>query len=355
MIQMRLATQLSVAAILLLMFLMIPNMLTHPVRALPDVTNVTVSGFSFNPKNTTILEGDTVMWTNNDPVIHTLWFVNITDQTTFLLSPPIMPGESWSQNFTETATLQYYSFDRLWITGFLTVSSIIHDVAVTQVTATPTAVKAGETVSINVTVTNQGNITEMFDVSAYFDTDLIGTQTGISINASESKVVLFSWDTSDVAGGTYTISAEASQVPAEINLTNNKFTDGTVTINPLQIPVASFVFSPASLIVGDTVTFNASASYDPDGTIVSYFWYFGDGANSTETDPIATHAYTEPETYTITLEVTDNDGLTKTATKDITVSSPPPFPLEIIVVIAVVIVLILGVALYYYMKKRGSS
>ncbi|UCE16709.1 MAG: hypothetical protein JSV12_03665, partial [Candidatus Bathyarchaeota archaeon] len=219
MIRMRLATQLSVAAILLLLSLMIPNMLTHPVRALPDATNVTVSGFSFNPRNTAILEGDTVVWTNNDPVIHTLWFVNITDQSTFLLSPPIMPGESWSHNFTETATLQYYSFDRLWVTGFLTVTPIIHDIAVTQVTATPTAVKVGEAVSINVTVANQGNATETFDDTAYFDTDSIGTQTGISLNASESKVVLFSWDTSDVAGATYTISAEASQVPAEINVT----------------------------------------------------------------------------------------------------------------------------------------
>ncbi len=355
MIRIRLASQLSVATILLLLFLMIPNMLTHPVRAQPDATNVTISGFAFNPKTIAILNGDTVVWTNNDSVIHTLWFVYVTDQSTYLLSPPIMPGEEWSHNFTATTTFQYYSFDRLWITGFITVNPIIHDIAVTQVKATPTAVKAGETVFINVTITNQGNATEMFGVTTYYDTNTIGTQTGISLNAGESDVVPFSWDTSDVVGATYTISAEASQVPGEINVTNNKLIDDTVTVTPLQTPMASFELHPTSPLVGDTVTFNASASYDPDGTIVSYFWDFGDGTNATETDPIATHTYTEPETYTVTLTVTDNDGLTETTTKDITVSSPPPFPLEIIVVIAIVIVIILGVALYYYMKKRGGS
>lgn len=122
MIRMRLASQLSIAAILLLLFLMIPNMLTQPVSALPDTTNVTISSFAFNPPNLTIRKCDTIVWTNNDPVIHTLWFVRVKDQTTYLLSPPIMPGQSWSHTFNETTKFQYYSFDRLWITGFITVN-----------------------------------------------------------------------------------------------------------------------------------------------------------------------------------------------------------------------------------------
>lgn len=122
MIRMRLASQLSIAAILLLLFLMIPSMLTQPVRALPDAINVTIYDFAFNPQNLTVRKCDTILWTNNDTVIHTLWFVRVQDQTTYLLSPPITPGESWSHTFNETTTFQYYSFHYLWITGFITVN-----------------------------------------------------------------------------------------------------------------------------------------------------------------------------------------------------------------------------------------
>jgi outer membrane protein assembly factor BamB len=68
---------------------------------------------------------------------------------------------------------------------------------------------------------------------------------------------------------------------------------------------------------GVELTFDASGSYDPDGTIVAYHWDFGDGHDSYE--KIATHAYTSSGTYTVTLEVTDDEGQKGTATKDVTV------------------------------------
>ena len=70
-------------------------------------------------------------------------------------------------------------------------------------------------------------------------------------------------------------------------------------------------------IVGETVTFNASASYDPDdpydptpGGIVSYKWDFGDGNTTTVTGPTVTHVYTEPNPYLVILNVTDDDDET---------------------------------------------
>jgi len=72
--------------------------------------------------------------------------------------------------------------------------------------------------------------------------------------------------------------------------------------------------------IGETVTFNGSDSSDLDGSVVSYTWEFGDG--STSTDMIATHMYTLSGTYTATLTVTDNDGLTDTDSARITVQTP---------------------------------
>jgi len=56
--------------------------------------------------------------------------------------------------------------------------------------------------------------------------------------------------------------------------------------HPNQAPIASFTFSPSNPLLYDIVTFNASASYDPDGSIVSYAWDFGDGNVTTVTGPL---------------------------------------------------------------------
>jgi parallel beta-helix repeat protein len=71
--------------------------------------------------------------------------------------------------------------------------------------------------------------------------------------------------------------------------------------------------------------FNGSGSYDPDGSIVSYLWDFGDGNNATEATP--THIYAQNGTYTVTLTVTDNEGATDTSTTTADIESDliPPY------------------------------
>jgi len=75
-------------------------------------------------------------------------------------------------------------------------------------------------------------------------------------------------------------------------------------------PTAYFTYSPTYPVVNDTVTFNASTSYDPDGFITSYMWDFGDNNITTVADPIIAHVYSTYANYTVTLTITDNDGLT---------------------------------------------
>jgi PKD repeat protein len=87
-----------------------------------------------------------------------------------------------------------------------------------------------------------------------------------------------------------------------------------------QPPIANFTYSPDNPIVNQLITFNASTSYDSDGTIVKYEWDFGDGNTTNTTDPITTNSYASADNYTVTLTVTDNDGETNTTTKLITVS-----------------------------------
>jgi len=99
-----------------------------------------------------------------------------------------------------------------------------------------------------------------------------------------------------------------------------------ITVQPQanQPPVARFTFSPTNPLVNQWITFDATSSYDPDGSIVSYAWDFGDGA--TATGSRVTKRYSAAGTYTVTLTVTDNRGATNSASQTITVTSPnqPP-------------------------------
>jgi hypothetical protein len=100
---------------------------------------------------------------------------------------------------------------------------------------------------------------------------------------------------------------------------NYVITGTLATTNAPQPPVAvagaSVTSGPAPL----TVTFSSAGSNDPDGTIVSYSWNFGNGASSTAANPVFT--YNAAGTFTATLTVTDNSGLTNSASIAINVSA----------------------------------
>lgn len=82
-----------------------------------------------------------------------------------------------------------------------------------------------------------------------------------------------------------------------------------------QPPVADFTATPNNL----TAAFDASSSVD-DGSIVSYAWDFGD--STTGSGLTTSHGYAAAGTYSVTLLVTDNGGLTDTVVKPVTVTAP---------------------------------
>jgi PKD repeat protein len=91
-----------------------------------------------------------------------------------------------------------------------------------------------------------------------------------------------------------------------------------VTIDaPNQEPKAEFTVSTDGL----KLSVDGSGSSDPDGTIESYAWNFGDG--ETGTGAKEEHTYAASGTYDVKLTVTDNGGATKSLTKQVTVSPTP--------------------------------
>ncbi|HWF40994.1 MAG TPA: glycoside hydrolase family 88 protein [Acidothermaceae bacterium] len=88
----------------------------------------------------------------------------------------------------------------------------------------------------------------------------------------------------------------------------------TSTSSVNVLPVAAFTSSATNLVA----SFDASTSKDPDGTINSYAWTFGDSTTGTGVKP--THTYAAGGTYTVTLTVTDNSGGTNAVSHPITVA-----------------------------------
>jgi len=84
-------------------------------------------------------------------------------------------------------------------------------------------------------------------------------------------------------------------------------------------PVASFSSSPATVRGDAPLSVDAAASYDPDGSIVSYNWDFGDGSSGAGT--ASEHRYVRAGSYLVRLTVGDNWGAANTISRVVTVRS----------------------------------
>ena len=80
-------------------------------------------------------------------------------------------------------------------------------------------------------------------------------------------------------------------------------------------PVAAISANPTSGTAPLNVLFDGGGSSDPDGSIVSYAWNFGDGAG--DSGMTVSHTYVNPGTYSAVLTVTDDDGANDTASVQI--------------------------------------
>ncbi|MCD6478257.1 MAG: PKD domain-containing protein, partial [Candidatus Diapherotrites archaeon] len=162
----------------------------------------------------------------------------------------------------------------------------------------------------------QAPLTVTFDASSSFDPD--GT------------IVSYEWDFGDGSTASGVVSAHVFQergtylVKLRVKDQNNLCGEASVIIQvgldsyaPVAIIRADKYFGQAPL----TVTFDASSSFDPDGTIVSYEWDFGDG--NTASDITAIHTYPTEGIYMVKLTVVDNNGKSNNATQTIQIRSTP--------------------------------
>jgi len=121
-----------------------------------------------------------------------------------------------------------YTEDNTYEDG--TIDVLTHDVAVLNVWPSQTVAHRGyTTVYVYVEVKNEGNFTESFSVTAFYDHTAINTY-GIVNMAPNTSMILTYFPSKYLLYGNYTLKAIASPVPDELDLADNSFTDDTVRV-----------------------------------------------------------------------------------------------------------------------------
>lgn len=146
----------------------------------------------------------------------------------------------------------------------------------------------------------------------------------VQVNASTSidpdgDNLTFAWDFGDGSFGAGTSAAHTYATPGQyvlkLTATDSQGQQSSAVqtiwvIEATDLPEASFSASPSSGGTPLTVAFNAAASSDPNGSIKSYLWTYGDGSTGSGVSVI--HSYVSEGTYMATLTVKDDEGFTDT-------------------------------------------
>jgi len=169
-------------------------------------------------------------------------------------------------------------------------------------------VREGETLTVDATVENEDDASDSQVVELTVDGRTFDDTT-VSLDGGASESVQLEWETERGDAGDYSVNVSSETASAS--------TPVLVRVGP----TATFSREPALPDVNEAVVFDASGSTDPDGTIVEYRWVV-DGQNQSAGETLS-YTFTESGDHEVQLYVTDDDGVTTSASRTITVNARP--------------------------------
>jgi len=156
--------------------------------------------------------------------------------------------------------------------------------------------------------------------------------TDLSQTNGGGSIVLWEWNFGDPGSGANNAStlqnplhtfAQASPPPYDVQLvvTNVSGCKDTLTLQITINARPTAQFSASKECLTSATVFTDESTPPTGASIVSHYWTFGDGANSTLQNP--THTYANAGIYNVTLLVTTNQGCTKDTTMQVEVYGKP--------------------------------
>jgi PKD repeat protein len=244
-------------------------------------------------------------------------------------------------------------------------NQINNDIALIELTSNATGLVEPETAALTIGVQNQGNVNEYNCTLRLYDNGSLteGYQTTISeILPGEVSNHLYVWNTVNRTGNSFFVAnISLNTGETDSNPANNQ-RNLTLTVSESP-PEARFTVSPDKPSALQDVTFDASSSTDPLGTIANYTWDFGD-LTYFEYGVVVKHVYTAPGNYSVRLTIRDTKGLgydvnrpvtsTCLAQKNITVgrAAPPVISDTMLSYVAIAIIIVEIVGLMVVVRRR---
>jgi len=128
-----------------------------------------------------------------------------------------------------------------------------HDIAIINVTSSLSVATPGDSLIVNVTVINQGDFAENFNVTVYANMTLIKTEPMTNLQIRKPETLSFIWNTTEYTRGNYTISAYATPVQGETDIVDNTYVDGTVKIGIHDVAILNVTFSKEFPFLNETI------------------------------------------------------------------------------------------------------
>ncbi len=223
-------------------------------------------------------------------------------------------GESLTQTFTRTGEYEV----RLEVTDDQGATAVDVDTMrvvaapVARITATPEEMEVGETVELDAALSSDPDGTI---VSTVWD-------LGDGSDPEETIAVIHTYE----RAGSYTVTCTVTD---DDGLSDTETI--TLAVGRVNRPPIARAGPDRSVPIGVEVPFDATASGDPDGTVIAYRWDFEEGVSVFEAE--TTHVFELPGTHEVRLTVGDDGGLTASDTVLITVgdgNSPPTAVIDVL-------------------------
>jgi PKD repeat protein len=158
------------------------------------------------------------------------------------------------------------------------------------------------------------------------------TFDGSSSSDTDGAILSYTWDFGDGpsdsgisvshsynAAGTYNVTLTVTD---DDDLSDTSSYTLLIEEQVVNQPPVAVISGPTNGLVGEPLTFNGSGSSDSDGAIVDYTWAFQDGSSASGVS--GEHTFQAAGDRQVTLTVTDDGGLTHSASLTVHIDQPPP-------------------------------